>query len=666
MGQRTLRVATRGSKLALIQVDEVRDALRAHYPDTAFEVVRLATPGDRDQRTPLSTHNLPDDFFTRDIDQALLRNEADLAVHSAKDLPQVAPDGLTVSALLPAADIRDALVLRAGLADDTQVHVIGTSSPRREAQARTLYPHAQTRPLRGSIPQRLEKLDAGEYDAIIVAACALDRLGLSGRISKHLPYDPAPQQGRLAVVTRTTDTELNQRLAAIDVRRSAGLVAMVGCPADATLLAERARLYLAHADAVFHDRLLPDNVLLAIRGKAVPVGKAGGGESTPQSEIHRLMLREAEQGRLAVRLQGGDPGIFGHLAEELQFFQDWQIRVDVVPGLTVAQVTAGRAHAALTHRGRGHGVFFLTGRPRPEFAPKRFPGPEEGNLAVYMAVHRVAELTGRMKQAGWPPDTPVTVGERVGYKDERIAQTTMAGLAGLAIQLPAVFLVGVRAFPPRGVTLFVGTDPGHFLKHGPLVHWPLIRLVARPVEERIRALQEHLPAVDGILFPGRFAVHAFMESLTHWKDARFLSGKKLLAVGPATADALARYGLRADRAAASMGGVRALAETLTPDFAGRYFYPCSDTAPREDRARLLAHYRVDLVPAVFYMNRAMPYKQLPRVPFERVIFTSTSTVRVYFENYPDECQAHRTWLAVGPSTQQALRERGLQAELLPE
>jgi uroporphyrinogen-III synthase len=283
-----------------------------------------------------------------------------------------------------------------------------------------------------------------------------------------------------------------------------------------------------------------------------------------------------------------------------------------------------------------------------------------------MAVNRLVEVADQLFREGWPGDTPVIIGERIGYRDENLVASDLGRLGTVELQVPAVVLVGVKAYPPTPASLFVGTDPEHFLKHGPLIHWPLIRLVARPLDERVAHLRQHLAGVKGLILPGRYAVRAFMEALMQEQDARALAGKRLLAVGPATAEELASFGLTADRAAPSMGGIRDLVQALTNEDRGRYLYPCSDAAPREERTRALAEYGVELVPCIFYNNRAMPVRDLPRLPFARVIFTSTSTVKAYFKNYPREREASRTWIAVGPSTLKALTAEGVPAELLPE
>ena len=658
--QDQLNIVTRSTPLAIAQVEEALVALRAALPHVHWEIRRHTTPGDRDLETPLTDADVPDDFFTRDLDDALIRGEGDLAIHSAKDLPRHMRPELCVAALLPARDIRDALVSRAG----TEPRVIGTSSPSREAFIRQHFPAAQTKPIRGSIGQRLEQLDRGDYDAVIIAACALERLGWADRITHYLDTDPAPQQGRLALVVCADQHALIEALAPLDIRRQAGLVALVGCPADPDLLSLKARNYLEQADVVLHDRLLPADILKLIRGRAVPVGKAGGEASTPQSEIHRQMLHEAEKGHLVVRLQGGDPLIFAHLNEELEFLTAWNLRVDLVPTLTAAQVAAAHGYAPLTHRHDGGHLHLMAGHTPKGDAPIPYPGPGNGNLAIYMGVTEAAETRSKLEEAGWPADASVLVGERLGYRDESVRSVPLSELGRTQIQRPAVFLLGVKPFPRTPHTLFVGTDPTHFLNHGPLINWPLIQLTAKPLAERRAHIEAQLGTIDGCFFPSRFSVRSFVEALLTFTDVRALAGKKLLAVGPATEEELVRFGLRADASVDSYGGIRALAQIMSQTAQGTFLYPCSDEAPRQSRIEVLKQSGIDLLPAIFYENRTIEYKELPRIPFDRVLFTSTSTVNAYFNLYPEELDRNRIWLAVGPSTLRALEKRGLPAQSL--
>jgi uroporphyrinogen III methyltransferase/synthase len=366
-----------------------------------------------------------------------------------------------------------------------------------------------------------------------------------------------------------------------------------------------------------------------------------------------------------VRLQGGDPGLFGHLGEELEFLDAWNIRSDVVTAPTAAQVLAAHGGAALTHRRRGRSVTFLSGHAAAGAETVRYPGPQEGNLALYMPVTNRAEITRNLRNAGWPDDAPILVGQRLGSRDETISRLVLRELPAIEVAPPAVMLIGPEIRGRTRTTLFVGTNPDHFLNHGPLIHWPLIKLVATPLRERARLLTERLHEFDGLLFPSRFAVPCLVDGLhAAGLDVRALAGKKLLAVGPATARELKAVGLVADLAADSLGGVRDLVQKLTDAYRGRYLYPCSDASPAEQRTAAMRPHGIELEPVVFYRNRPMPFRNLPNTPFDRVLFTSSSTAREYFTHYPDETKATRTWVAVGPSTLEYLESMGLQAELL--
>lgn len=518
----------------------------------------------------------------------------------------------------------------------------------------------------------LRALGEGQVDVALwtnpaSAPCAAVDIHIAALLQIEEPLDGRElRRGRIVVAVPTGHSELIEALKSVDARRGAGLVALVGCPADTSMISSRVTRYLDHADVILHDRLVPPEILGTYSAKLEEVGKTGGEESTKQSDINCRMLHRAERGELVVRLHGGDPGIFGRLGEELEFLTAWGIRVDVVPALSAAQVAAARAHAPLTHRHRGRNLTFISGHAAPGNEPGPFRGPETGNLAVYMIVKQRSVILRGLLDAGWPANTPIIVGERIGYDDECSHHSTLEDLEQLELQSPSVLLVGLQALNATPVTLFTGTNPEQFLRHGPLIHWPLIRLESKPLAERAAWTRDHLPPAQGILFSSRYAVGSVVETIMEWSDLRCLQGKFLLAVGPATADELRATGLRADLAAESLGGMQALADKIPPEYRGTYLYPCSDAAPVEKRAALLKDVGVTLDPCVFYQNQRVAGKPLPRLRFDRVLFTSASTVRTYFENYPDETGASRTWLAVGPSTLRAIEAAGLQGELLEQ
>lgn len=215
-----LRLGTRGSQLALAQARLVADRLEAAAPGTRVDLVTIATAGDRDQSTPLAEGERPG-WFTTAIQVALQRGEVDLAVHSLKDLPTRRPEGLVIAAVPLREDPRDALVSRAGqpLRALPPGAVVGTGSPRREAQLREIRPDLQVRPIRGNVETRLRKVRDGEYDAAVVALAGLRRLALEAAAAEVFGFEemlPAPGQGALAVECRAADEGVRQLIARID------------------------------------------------------------------------------------------------------------------------------------------------------------------------------------------------------------------------------------------------------------------------------------------------------------------------------------------------------------------------------------------------------------------------------------------------------------------
>jgi hydroxymethylbilane synthase len=223
-----LRLGTRGSPLALWQANAVADSI-ASTGGPRCRIVVIRTSGDHLQNAPLSEVG-GKRLFVKEIEDALVRGEIDLAVHSSKDMPALLPDGLAIAAVLPRADPHDAVVLPASRQDTTstigklvavlgQTPSIGTGSVRRVAQLRRLFPGARFTPIRGNLETRLRKLDTGEHDALVLAAAGLRRLGFGARISFTLPASacvPAPGQGIVAVEIRDDAEAVRRVVAPID------------------------------------------------------------------------------------------------------------------------------------------------------------------------------------------------------------------------------------------------------------------------------------------------------------------------------------------------------------------------------------------------------------------------------------------------------------------
>ena len=236
-----LVIATRASRLALWQAEHVRDRLRTLYPACAVELLTLTTRGDQILDRTLSKVG-GKGLFVKELENALLDGRADLAVHSLKDVPVDLQAPFELCAVLDRADPRDAFVSNryASLADLPAGAVVGTSSLRRESQIRARHPALTVKPLRGNLDTRLGKLDRGEYDAIVLAAAGLERLGLASRIRGLLePADslPAAGQGALGIEIRDDRDDMRAWLAPL---ASADTTACVVAELEAGTLSLRA------------------------------------------------------------------------------------------------------------------------------------------------------------------------------------------------------------------------------------------------------------------------------------------------------------------------------------------------------------------------------------------------------------------------------------------
>lgn len=277
----TVKVGTRGSKLALAQTELVIKALRERFPQVDFQMVTMSTRGDRDTSRALLEFG-GKAVFVEEFEEAILKGDIDIAVHSAKDMPMEIMEGLTISGTLPRACPQDVLIYKSGRSfDRNDSFVVGTSSLRRQYQIRDMYPNAVCKNLRGNVGTRIQKLEDGEYDAIILAAAGLERLGiidgsaecvevhkdeLTFRYLSTESMLPAACQGIIAIETRTSgeasdmvreinDTEAYTQLICertVLNRLNAGCHEPIGVYSE--LYGDHMKLSLMKADAASSDK----------------------------------------------------------------------------------------------------------------------------------------------------------------------------------------------------------------------------------------------------------------------------------------------------------------------------------------------------------------------------------------------------------------------------
>lgn len=293
-----LRVGTRGSALARTQTEQVATRLRAAGGVVTVEVI--STLGDRRHDLPIARLG-GDGVFVRELEQALLDGRIDAAVHSLKDLPTAETPGLVLAAIPERASPFDAVVGRSAprLAELPHGATVGTSSIRRVAQLRAIRPDLTIVPLRGNVDSRLRRLDAGDFDAVILAAAGLERLGLAGRITEILrppAFWPAVSQGALAIQTRADDAVSRRAVIAVD-----------DAPSRAAVLAER-RMLAGLAGGCLAPiggwaRIEADELVLG--GRVFDVDAEPGPQPSPSAELRRPWSVDGDDVSTSAEALGG-------------------------------------------------------------------------------------------------------------------------------------------------------------------------------------------------------------------------------------------------------------------------------------------------------------------------------------------------------------------------
>ena len=315
-----LRLGTRGSQLALVQANIVAALLRVRE-NVSCDIVIIKTSGDHLAEAPL-TQIGGKRVFVKEIEDALLKGDVDLAVHSSKDMPALLPDGLVLAAALPREDARDAVVLPAprpiegpASAGPWSMEIlvrslgetpsIGTSSVRRIAQLTRVLPGARFGAIRGNLDTRLRKLDTGDFDAIVLAAAGLRRLGHESRISVTLPLDvciPAPGQGIIAVETRNDNVPVRSLVERLNDRA-----------ASAALAAERmvvrrlgggCQMPIGAYAVVSNNQLSLATIVVSTDGERVVRAEEAGNIVDAEMIGSRTAMRLLEQGAGAILAEG--------------------------------------------------------------------------------------------------------------------------------------------------------------------------------------------------------------------------------------------------------------------------------------------------------------------------------------------------------------------------
>ena len=703
-----IRVIARGSRLSRLQVEEVFK----NFPELAYEIKYLESYGDKNQQISLLNGEAPADIFTRELDDAIRQGDADIAIHSAKDLPYPLPEDIEVIALFPAFDTTDSLVSRnhKKLAELPAGSIIGTSSPLRKKGLNELRPDLTIKGIRGCIEERVQQVKDGKYDAAIVATCALKRLGMEDEIAEVLPFPTHPLQGFLAITAKKGSQALQQAFASKSILDKQGSVSLVGFgPGDPDLLTIKAAKAIDAADIIFYDDLIDDSYLADKKAEKIYVGKRAGYHHKEQADINRLLLDAAREGKNVVRLKGGDPMIFAHGSEEIEYLESNLIKVNVIPGITTASALAASQKISLTHRDFSSSVALVSGHtPQPAT-------PDAETLVYYMGAKQLQTIaTQLIDKEGWAFNTPVLLTYNVSRPDEQTFETTLWNLRNGEMQnlpTPLIALIGnvagLKHHQASDIkpTLYTGTLPAIEKRKADYTYTPLIEISYHP-SYFTKILEDHyFERYDGksftkycewdesqalyYIFTSQYGVHATLD----YYDLIFKEQEEhvFISIGDTTTEALHkagvkdviqveqdnRYGViewfkkekeRLDAARPQYEHSFELFEKMDhdnydpelEDFVYRYenrlvFYPHSSLSP-EDIPLALQELGFNVLSAVVYNN------ELPKNPrrvnlnhFKRIVFTSPSTIDNFIKLY-GKLPENTEFITRGPITQAHLEE----------
>jgi uroporphyrinogen III methyltransferase/synthase len=673
-----LNAGTRPSSLALTQARGALDRIEGLLEGVGFEMVAITSVGDTDRTTDL--RDSPADFFTRELDAALLRSEIDLAVHSAKDLPEPMPEGIDWFWLPWREEPRDALILSPNrtLSDLPDNPVVGVSSERRAAYCTRRFPGAIQKNIRGNIEERIAQVDDGTYDIVIMAAAALIRLGIEERITEWVSLgelEVPDGQGYLAVTFREGDKKMCA-LRDLFIQSVTFAGAGVGTPALCTVATLHA---LQRCDICLHDSLIDKTLLdhLPLHAQAIDVGKRCGAHSKEQHETTKLICESARQSKRVVRLKGGDPGIFGRLAEETEALETLGIPFRVIPGISALQAATTGTGMLLTRRDVSRGFVALTPRMSGG-ALARCDAEMKDKLPViyYMSIKAVGPISKQLIEGGHSPDTPAAVIFNAGGEDERIFKTTLGELPGQSqtrcIKQPGLIMVGdsttysyktdLGALRGRKILLTCSealqekaADLVHDLGGGPL-QFPLIRLVCR------RSFQLRCAEYDWLAITSPSSVRAFMELVKEQK-VDFRSLPKIMVCGRGTGDVLAKFGLFADAQPECDFSAESLLElareTVRP---GEKILRIRSDKAGPQLAEALRQTGAEVEDAVIYDNRRVDHEVLP--DFDAVFFASASAAESFIDQWKGAALAGKTICVIGSPTAKALEKDGIRPTVI--
>jgi uroporphyrinogen III methyltransferase/synthase len=545
-----IKVISRKSELALLQVEQVF----ALFPQLEYELVPVA------------------DMLTRELNEAVLNNVADVAIYPDSDLPYPLPDGLEVIALL------------------------------------------------------------------------------------DVPGNPV-------VVAQTERPALKELFAGNDVRTAYGKVTLVGFgPGNPDLLTQGGNKALQQADIIFYDYLLDRSYLENYTAEKICVGKRKNHHSYEQGDINKFLLNAAREGKQVVRLKGGDPMVFAHGAEEIEYLQSHFVEVVVIPGVSTGIAVSSLTKVPLTHRGIASSVAFVSGH-----SPATLQVPQADTLVYYMGGSNIRTIAQKAIAQGRNPKTPVMLSYNVSMPDQQEFFLTLEELSVTETKYPTPVIivigdvVSLRNNAEQAVLkptyLVTGTHKEHYEQLGTVMHQPLIKIEAITPNPELEAELNRIDAYDWLFFTSRYTVNFFFEALEKaGKDTRHLAGLKIASVGRITSQELKMHGIVPDVQAQEESSVGLLRHFETSNAqVGKVFIPRSDIGlPVLPEGLKKLGWEVTTV-NVYHNTYPDNLKPVDLDKIQHIVFSSPSCVSNFLRLY-GSFPAEKDYIFRGKETEKKFRE----------
>lgn len=464
----TLKIITKNSTLEVSKVIRVLDRI----PDLKYKFIVLPTSGGK-HKAQLFPDNESSNIFQGDSDRAVLQGKADLALQLASDLAYPLIAGLEVIALIEDFDQSDTTLTK----DDHEINRI----------------------------QQDTKRDIGL---------------------------PTRRKEQLAIVALADRPELRELFAEIDIRNQFGKVTLVGFgPGNPDLLTLGGDKALSQSDIIFHDDLLDKEYLQKYKGEKIYVGKRRGSHCVEQNEINRLILDAAKTGKQVVRLKGGDPMIFAHGGEEVEYLERNLMKVEVIPGVSSGIAVASLLKIPLTHRGISSSMAFISGHS------EKVHLTDADTLIIYMGGSNIQAIAGKAIEQGRNPEMPVMLVHNLSLPDQQEFFFTLGELTLTEQKFPTPIIIVIGE-----VVSFRNKTTTESLKN----YIPVTDTKTCHFQELGKGL-ERLKSFEWLIFTNRNNVDLFFADFEKsGRDSRFLAGIKIAAVGKNTVSALKEHGIIAD------------------------------------------------------------------------------------------------------------------------